>query len=81
VAEILRAMLAPRIVLDQQATDAVKAAMKTDDNDVAPIPDVDECPKCSMSFVSVEQGAGLTFPFKVICTCRTCSHVWERLDE
>lgn len=67
--------------VDQQATAAVIAAMKVDVDDAAPIPDVDECPKCSMSFVTVEQCVGLTFPFKVICTCRTCSHVWERLDE
>jgi hypothetical protein len=76
--DFLRAVLMPPVV-DQSATDAVIAALHSDT--VEPIPEVDECPKCAMSFVTIEQGVGLTFPIKVVCTCRICEHTWERVDE
>lgn|GEM_PF-6710961 len=76
--DFLRSVFTPPAI-DRQATDAVIAALQSDSVD--PIPDVDECPKCAMSFVTVEQGAGLTFPIKVVCTCRICEHTWERIDE
>lgn len=65
--------------IDQAATDHVIAALQTETDE--PIPDVDACPKCGLSFVKTEQGAGLTFPIKVICTCSICAHEWERIDE
>lgn len=74
----LRAQLTPRVV-DRPATDHVIAAMSLDADE--PLPDVDECPKCGMSFITTTDGIGLTFPMKVICTCRTCNHEWERTDE
>ena len=78
-ADLIRS-LAP-VVVDQQSTAAAVASLKVDLDSVEPIPDVDACPKCGMSFVSVAEGVGLTFPMKVICTCTTCNHEWERLDE
>lgn len=66
-------------VIDPVATSAAQDALNLDTTE--PIPDVDECPECKLSFVTVEQGAGLSFPMKVACTCRHCGLAWERLDE
>lgn len=63
----------------QKAQEALIAEMSKGSD--APIPDVDECPSCGMSFIDTEPGVGLSFPMKVQCRCRTCNHAWERLDE
>jgi hypothetical protein len=66
-------------LVDKDLTAKVVAALS--DGSDEPVPDVDECPKCGMSFIEVSEGAGLTFPIKVACRCTTCEHEWERIDE